>query len=299
MKKRIKISIITLLICILLSACTVTRQNEETTYYSAIPQSSSFSMENIPEFNDEPYVTINNNMPDFNEGDYTTTSYEEYGELDNLGRCTVCIANIGVDIMPTEERGSIGKVKPTGWQSTKYDNIDGKYLYNRCHLIGYQLTAENANEKNLITGTRYLNVDGMLPFENLVADYVRITENHVLYRVTPIFEGDELVARGVQMEAYSIEDDGKGVCFNAYCYNNQPGIQIDYTTGKSSAISSSDNYDDENDKATYIINTSTKKFHNPDCKNAQDIKNENKKTYTGSRANLIKNGYTPCQTCNA
>ena len=193
----------------------------------------SDSVQNVPAFSDTAYVVVNNNQPEFTDADYTTNSYEEYSPLDSLGRCGVAMACIGKDIMPTEERGSIGQVKPSGWHTVKYDSVDGKYLYNRCHLIGYQLTGENANEENLITGTRYLNIDGMLPFENMVADYVKETGNHVLYRVTPIFDDDNLVARGVQMEAWSVEDNGEGICFNVYCYNNQPGIEIDYATGES------------------------------------------------------------------
>lgn len=192
------------------------------------------SLESIPAYSGKPYVEINGNNPSFASSDFTTASFEKYSDLDSLGRCGVAYANVGKDIMPTEERGSIGSVKPTGWHTVKYDNVDGKYLYNRCHLIGYQLTAENANEKNLITGTRYLNVEGMLPFENMVADYVKETGNHVLYRVTPIFEGNNLVASGVHVEAKSVEDNGEGICFNVYCYNVQPGVTIDYATGESS-----------------------------------------------------------------
>ena len=187
----------------------------------------------IPAFAGEPYVVLNDNEPDFTEEDMVAQSYEYYSDLDEYGKCGVVEASVGQDIMPTEERGSIGQVKPTGWQTVKYDNVDGKYLYNRCHLIGFQLTGENANEKNLITGTRYMNVEGMLPFENMVADYVKETGNHVVYRVTPIYEGDNLVASGVQMEAKSVEDDGEGICFNVYVYNVQPGIDIDYATGSS------------------------------------------------------------------
>jgi len=195
----------------------------------------SFSMEDIPEFDENtPYVVINENKPDFKEEDFTTKCFENYSELDSLGRCGIAFANVGIDTMPTGEREAIGSIKPTGWKSVKYDNVDGKYLYNRCHLIGFQLTAENANEKNLITGTRYMNVEGMLPFENEVAEYIKETKNHVLYRVTPVFEGDNLVASGVQMEAESVEDKGDGVEFNIYVYNNQPGIIIDYATGESS-----------------------------------------------------------------
>ena len=187
----------------------------------------------IPEYSGEPYVVLQENQPDFDLEDLTLEPFETYSDLDSLGRCGVAYANICLEIMPTEDRGDIGQVKPTGWHTAKYDCIEGKYLYNRCHLIGYQLAGENANKQNLITGTRYLNVTGMLPFENMVDDYVEDTGNHVLYRVTPVFQGEELVARGVQMEAFSVEDEGEGVCFNVYVYNVQPGIVIDYATGES------------------------------------------------------------------
>ena len=201
-------------------------------------QQSPVQLDTIPAFSDSPYVEINGNKPFFETDDYTTSSFEFYSDLDELGRCGVCYACVGSDIMPTEERGEIGMVKPSGWHTVRYDDvISDKYLYNRCHLIGFQLTGENANVKNLITGTRYLNVTGMLPLENEVADYVHSTDNHVLYRVTPIFESDNLVANGVLMEAYSVEDNGKGVCFNVYCYNAQPHIEIDYATGESKKIS--------------------------------------------------------------
>ena len=191
------------------------------------------SIEEIPEFSEAAYVSVNDNVPFFMPEEITNESYEYYSDLDELGSCGVTRACIGVDIMTTEDRGEIGSVKPSGWQSVKYDIVEGKYLYNRCHLIGFQLAGENANKKNLITGTRYLNIEGMLPFENLVADYVKETENHVMYRVTPLFEGDNLVAHGVLMEGYSVEDEGEGVCFCVYAYNAQPGILIDYATGSS------------------------------------------------------------------
>ena len=193
----------------------------------------SASVEEIPPFSGDAYVAVNGNIPFFVEEEYTTESYEYYSELDELGRCGMTMACIGIDIMPTEERGSIGSVKPSGWQSVKYDIVDGKYLYNRCHLIGFQLAGENANKRNLITGTRFLNIEGMLPFEDMVADYVKETENHVLYRVTPIFNGDDLVAEGVLLEGWSVEDEGEGICFCVYAYNAQPGIGIDYATGDS------------------------------------------------------------------
>lgn len=200
----------------------------------------SFNINEIPEYNGQAYVMINNNMPNFTEEDYTTEAFEKYSELDYLGRCGVAYANICMEIMPIEgeKRTEIGAIKPSGWHTTRYDDlISDKYLYNRCHLIGWQLAGENANAKNLITGTRYMNVEGMLPFENIVDDYIEQNEkNHVLYRVTPIFEGENLVASGVQMEAYSVEDQGEGVCFNVYVYNVQPGIEIDYTTGNSKKV---------------------------------------------------------------
>lgn len=190
-------------------------------------------LSSVADYSSTPYIELDGNLPNFSEEELVTETFEKYSELDSLGRCGVAYACIGKDIMPTEERGRIGQVKPTGWHLIKYDVVDGKYLYNRCHLIGYQLAGENANTKNLITGTRYLNVEGMLPFENMVADYVEETENHVLYRVTPYFEGDNLLASGVQIEAYSVEDEGEGICFNVYIYNVQPGVTINYATGES------------------------------------------------------------------
>ena len=204
-------------------------------YASSNSNTNSFNLNNIPEYADEPYVVISNNKPDFDEGDLKANSFEKYSELDSLGRCGVAYACLSIDTMPSadDERESISSIEPSGWINKKYDNVDGGYLYNRCHLIGYQLSNENANEKNLITGTRYMNTEGMLPFENDVAEYIKETNNHVLYRVTPIYDGNNLVARGVQIEAKSIEDNGKGICFNVYCYNVQPGITIDYKTGES------------------------------------------------------------------
>ena len=193
----------------------------------------SFDLSTIPDYSGKPYVVLHENVPDFSPEELRGESFEVYSPLDPLGRCGPALSRVGLELMPTEKRGSIGQVKPSGWQTVKYDCVDGKYLYNRCHLIGYQLTAENANRENLITGTRYLNVEGMLPFENLVADYVKETEGQVLYRVTPIFKGRELVARGVQMEAMSVSDGGEEICFNVYCYNVQPGVVIDYATGES------------------------------------------------------------------
>lgn len=261
---------------------------------SAENQNTNFTLNEIPEYSDIPYVVINDNVPFFNDSDLITKSYEKYSDLDSLGRCGAVIANIGKDIMPTGEREYIGSVKPTGWQVSKYDWVDGKYLYNRCHLIGYQLSGENANDKNLITGTRYMNVQGMLPFENMIADYVKETNNHVLYRVTPVFEGNNLIASGVLMEAKSVEDNGEGIEFNVYCYNVQPGVEIDYATGKNSAVAN--NTDEKTE--TYILNTSSKKFHKTSCSGADSISEKNRSEYNGTRSMLIVQGYEPCGSCN-
>lgn len=199
------------------------------------PESSSYDLSALPAYSGSPYAAVNGNVPYFSEEDLTTASFESYSPLDALGRCGAAYACVSEDTMPTEKRGDISQVKPTGWHSVRYDWVDGQSLYNRCHLIGYQLTAENANARNLITGTRYLNVEGMLPFENMVADYVKETGGHVLYRVTPVFDGDDLVASGVLMEAESVEDRGASVEFCVYCYNVQPGVTIDYATGDSAA----------------------------------------------------------------
>ena len=287
-----------------LSGCSSKKDNQTGTVSGTEVQSTAVA-DDIASlvYQGEPYAVINGNNPDFTDADMTTTSFESYGELDGLGRCTTAFANIGKDLMPTEKRGSIGEVKPTGWQTVKYDNVDGKYLYNRCHLIGYQLTGENANAKNLITGTRYLNVDGMLPFENMVADYIKETNNHVLYRVTPVFVGDNLVASGVQMEAKSVEDNGDGILFNVYCFNAQPGIAIDYATGDShqdDSVSESSSQAAVSDSAnvqTYVLNTNTKKFHKESCNSAKSMDASNKKTYTGSRQELIDMGYEACGVC--
>ena len=299
---------------------------------------SNMEHADIPEYSGSAYCEINGNVPAFGDDELVTDTFENYSDLDSLGRCGVAYANICKEIMPTEERGEIGMVKPSGWHTVKYnDRIYGNYLYNRCHLIGYQLAGENANEKNLITGTRYLNVTGMLPFENEVADYVESTGNHVLYRVTPIFDGDNLVASGVQMEAESVEDKGAGVSFNVYVYNVQPGVLIDYATGDSEAdpgyvvpgentsseISGEDgdqaaeagtceetqNTESEADDTseaqteaanedTYIVNTNTGKFHKPSCKSVKQMKESNKSERTATRDELISEGYEPCKNCN-
>lgn len=314
--------------------------SQDPTAQGALTASASkpASLDSLPAYSGSPFAVINNNIPYFTDEDQTEVSYEYYSELDKLGRCGTAAACVGTDLMPTEKRTAINRVKPSGWHTVKYDCVDGKYLYNRCHLIGYQLSGENANEKNLITGTRYMNTEGMLPFENMVADYVKETGNHVLYRVTPIFEGSDLVSRGVEMEAYSVEDDGEGICFNVFVYNVQPDISIDYSTGNSSytgvytsTTSNSASNDASNtasnsayntasnaagtsesktgkgspeadsvtDKTvTYIMNTNTKKFHYPSCSSVKQMSESNKETFSGSRDELINGGYEPCKNCN-
>ena len=270
------------------------------------------TMDNIPEYKDTLYVEINGNVPFFEESDYVTTSYERYSDLDMLGRCGEAMACIGIDIMPTEEREeSLTSVTPSGW---KQENYDGTYLYHRCHLIGFQLTGENANKKNLITGTGYFNVKGMLPFENKVADYIKETENHVLYRVTPIYEGNNLVANGVLMEAYSVEDNGDGITFCVFVYNVQPGIYIDYRTGDSSNVSNSfpddgkddgnsDNGTDDKNEANlnaeklYVLNISSKKFHLPTCSYALKLSANNREERTTTAQHLLDEHYSACGVC--
>lgn len=271
-----------------------------------VNNNSYVSLDAIPAYDGKAYVAVNNNEPFFTDSDMTTTAFENYSDLDSLGRCGVAYANICKDIMPTEERGKIGMIKPSGWHTVKYDVIKDRYLYNRCHLIGYQLAGENANPKNLITGTRYLNVEGMLPFENLVADYVNNTGNHVLYRVTPMFSGSNLVANGVLIEAKSVEDNGGGILFNVYCYNVQPGVGINYENGDSwldgttgSASSGSDSSAAENSAAdssnseTMVHITATgKKYHRADCRTL-------KKSDTEVTLDEAKSmGLSPCGICN-
>jgi DNA-entry nuclease len=264
------------------------------------------SVEDIPDYSGEASVEVNDNEPYFTEEEKeNTTSFESYSSLDSLGRCQTAYANIGHDLMPTEERGAIGNVKPSGWQIAKYDFVDGKYLYNRCHLIGYQLTAENANPENLITGTRYLNTEGMLPYENMVADYVEETDNHVLYRVTPVFTGDNLIADGVLMEGWSVEDEGEGISFNVFAYDVQPSVDIDYADGDSQKskvdpayTDSQESGEDSAEQKLYIINENTGKFHKADCPSVSAMKEKNRHKFTGDRQDLLRQGYEPCKNCN-
>ncbi len=289
-----------------------TSAGEEESAAEEISDAASFTSEDVPGYSGSPYVVVHDNIPWFKEEDLTADSYESYSDLDSLGRCGTAMASIGRDLMPTEERGEIGQVRPTGWHTVKYDCVSGRYLYNRCHLIAFELAGENANEKNLITGTRYFNVDGMLPFENLVTDYVKETGNHVLYRVTPVFTGENLVADGVLMEAESVEDDGEGVLFNVFCYNVQPGVEIDYATGDShedgtaaetaaddgTAETAAETGRSQGEGQTYILNTNTHKFHYPGCSSVDDMSESNKQSYTGTREEVIAMGYDPCGRCN-
>lgn len=293
----------------------------------------TLSVDEIPAYSGQAAIEINQNVPGFTESDYTTEAFEQYSPLDGLGRCGIAYACVGEEIMPTEERGAIGMVKPSGWHTVKYDFVDGKYLYNRCHLIAYMLSGENANTENLITGTRYMNTEGMLPYENQVADYAHDTGNHVLYRVTPLYEGDNLVASGVEIEASSVEDKGKSLSFHVYCYNVQPGVTIDYATGDSAlaedlatenvqetaqetsvadgkqssenavaAVQEETSAEQDGGHAKeeqdYVLNKNTKKFHYPWCSSADDIKKKNRKDFTGTREEVISQGYVPCKRCN-
>ena len=251
------------------------------------------------EYSGEPFIAVNDNLPYFSDSEkQNTEAFENYSDLDSIGRCGVAYANICKELMPTEERESLSSVTPSGWNNKKYDFVDGGWLYNRAHIIGFQLAGEQANELNLITGTRYFNVDGMLTFENMVADYVKETNNHVLYRVTPIYDGNNLVAEGVLMEGWSVEDNGDGICFNVFCYNVQPGVEINYATGDSwEASSKPEEPDTSNEENTYILNTNSKKFHKETCSNATDISEKNRETKKTSRDELIEQGYSPCGTC--
>lgn len=261
---------------------------------------ASFDLSQVPVYDGSPHAIVGDGVPDLTCADGWQVGYESFPELDELGRCGAVEALVGPETMPAEERESIGEVEPSGWQTVRYDDlIEDRYLYNRCHLIGFQLTGENANELNLITGTRYMNVEGMLPIEDMVADYVLGTDNHVAYRATPVFVGEELVARGVRIEALSIEDSGAGVCLDVFCYNVQPGVAIDYATGES-APSGGEAAQQQVGEAevSYILNMNTDKFHYPECDSVDDMKEENKAEFSGTRDEAIALGYEPCGNCN-
>ena len=267
----------------------------------------NISLDDIPAYSGSAYIAINENVPFFTEDEIKVKALEEYAYLDALGRCGVAIACIGRETMPTEDREEIGSVTPSGWKYNKvsnnntYDFVDGSYIYNRCHLIGFQLAGENANEKNLITGTRYLNIEGMLPFEKQIADYVKATGNHVLFRVTPIFENENLVCSGVLMEAVSIEDGGEGVQFCVYAYNVQPGVTINYFTGQNVASGEELPPVEDTPEATYgyIINTKSKTVHVSSCSNASKIAEENRMEFEGDTETLLEEfkGYSACGNC--
>lgn len=304
--KKVGKTVMSLLVATVLTACGIEEiYSVRNSDLNASEVETVSAVDEVPEYDGEPYVQINNNQPEFEEYELTTVAYEKYSRLDELGRCGEAEACVGEETMPAEERESISEVRPTGWVNQKYDSVDGGYVYNRCHLIGFQLTGENANKENLITGTRYMNTEGMLPFENRIAEYIRETENHVMYRVTPVFEGEDLVASGVQMEAESVEDNGKGICFNIYVYNVQPKITIDYATGENWESADKDSTEQEgsaNSKATqqkqlYIINKNTGKFHDPGCSGVKDIKDRNRQEYRGTRDELTDQGYEPCGRC--
>ncbi len=286
---------------------------------------SAADLNNIPEFTDSPSVELNNNQPLFSAKEkQNKKSFESYSKLDKLGRCGTAYANISTDLMPRSKRGDISSVHPTGWVQNEYAFISDGHIYNRCHLIGYQLTGENANKRNLITGTRYMNVKGMLPYEEKVTNYIKSTKNHVLYRVTPVFKGGNMLADGVEMEAWSVEDNGKGICYNVFCYNVQPGVMITYANGKNKADgtvkgnisakssgkynksktykykkhSKSSSYNkSENASDEYILNTNSRKFHLKSCGGVQNMSAKNKKTFKGKRSKLIEQGYKPCGLC--
>ncbi len=295
---RSRILILLLAGALLCSGCAGTAGTQD----AELSPSGSLSVSGTPAeenpsalWNGQPYTAVNGNVPGFSEKDLTAASFESYSELDSLGRCGTAFACLGQDLMPRGERGDISGIHPTGWHSVQYDFIDGKNLYNRCHLIGWQLSGEDANRKNLITGTRYMNVEGMLPFENMVADYIKETGCHVLYRVTPVFQGSNLVADGVLMEAMSVEDQGESISFCVFVPNVQPGVAIDYSDGSSRPADSQSS--PENEEAIYIVNTNTRRFHLPSCSSVREMKESNRENFTGSREELIEEGYIPCGKC--
>ena len=311
--KRIQSLLLVLMLSVNIVACgganATTNQKENEVNLSG----GTFDYASVPEYNGEPYVEVNGNVPYFTEEAITDKSFETYGELDSLGRCTTSIASLSKDTMPKEQekRGKIGNVKPTGWHSVKYDCVQGKFILNRAHCIGWQLGAENDNEKNLVSGTRYMNLE-MLEYENLVADYIKETGNHVMYRVTPVFVDKEMLCRGLLMEGNSVEDKGKGISYCVFFYNVQPGIEMNYQTGESKytgVFLDTDSVaveyervvseqEKNNKEGSYILNTNTKKFHLPNCKGIKDIKEKNKEAFSGKRDDLLKQSYSPCKMCN-
>ncbi len=306
-KLSLRLGVLLLAILLCFTSCDFFAPKDET------PPAQNVSLDSIPAYSGTPYVAINDNVPFFTEEELSKTEcFEYYSDLDSLGRCGVVYALCGKATMPPkdDERGAISHVKPSGWVQGKYDTslVDGGYLYNRSHLIGWQLTDEDDNEKNLITGTRYFNVKGMLPFENMVADYIRETNEKVMYRVTPIYEGNNLVASGVLMEAYSIADGGESISFCVYCYNVQPGVAIDYATGRNTLDTGNPVFPEGDEGveeeeiasdavADYVLNISSKRIHKPTCSSVDDMAAHNKQEYTGTRDALIAEGYKTCGSC--
>jgi len=282
--------VLALSLCVLLSGCSLGGEQV------------SYTLDQVPAYAGESSVILNGNVPAFTEAERAdATAFESYSELDYLGRPGAAYACVGPETLPTEERGAIGMVKPAGWHTVKYDFVDGKYLYNRCHLIGFQLTGENANEKNLFTGTRSCNVDGMLPYENAVREHVDATGGHVLYRATPIYDGLDLLCSGVELEGWSVEDGGEGVCFDVYVYNVQPGVVIDYATGESwaegEAAPAPTATPEPGGTVTYVLNENSRRFHLPTCSGAANISASNRRDTDEDRQALIDQGYVPCGTC--
>lgn len=259
-----------------------------------------YAQDTLPIYEGNVYVEIDNNVPEFDDSLKKEEAYTELSSLDSKGRAQSALAEIGIESMPTEKRGSIGMIRPSGWHLVKYESVDGKYLYNRCHLIGYQLCGINKDKRNLITGTRYFNVEGMLPFENQIADFVESTEYHVLYRATPIFEGDNLLATGVELEAESVEDNGSGLSFHVFCFNVQPGVTIDYSNGDSYENETSDvtRETPQTQEVNYILNTNSDIFHYPTCRSVSTMSETNKEYYIGSREDVIQRGFRPCKNCS-
>lgn len=270
----------------------------------SLSESQTINASEIPDYSGSAVIDVNNNQPSFSESEMLTTGYENYGNLDMLGRATGAIACIGKETMPTSDREDISDVYPTGWVQNKYDFVDGGYLYNRCHLIGFQLTGENANERNLITGTRYMNTSSMLPFENKIADYVETTGRHVMYRVTPVYDGENLLAKGVLIEAKSVEDNGAGICFNKFCYNIEPGVDINYATGENWANGQTTAQElsgqtsvDSGYVSNYVLNVNSKKIHLPGCSSVSNMNPGNKQEVNDTLSNLEAQGYTKCKLC--
>ena len=326
MQKNIKTAILSLLVVMMLSMTACQSKNdyvwtEETDIETDEPSGEvakspdddtasitetedMFQYNEVPQYSGQAVYKVHNNEPYFTKKEITDKSFEDYMPLDKLGRCQTATACLGTETLPDAPRGDIGQIKPAGWHTVKYpEYINGSYLYNRCHLIAYELSAENANEKNLITGTRYMNVSGMLPYENMTTDYIENTKNHVMYRATPIFVDDELVCRGVLLEGLSVEDKGVGLKFCVFCYDIQPNISIDYATGDSKRSPGFNDYqpkaeDDTAVKSNYVLNNNTMTFHKPDCSSVAKMSDKNKSYSSAAREQIMDEGYEPCQICN-